>query len=133
MIVNKGKIQAVLEALPALEEPSPFTIPLIHMLPEPLMVVEKINGTINNERSYDLGLFADISEQQYLNVCAANGIVPNVETKRPVKLISESGLSPLEGVKTFCKRTPFEQFLLTPVPLKFDYETRFSHVHVVGG
>ncbi len=41
--------------------------------------------------------------------------------------------TPQEAVKTVMKQTPFHDFHLTPIPLKFDYETRFSHFHVVGG
>ena len=123
----------LLGQMPKLETPSPFTIPLIHLIPEPLLNIEKIYGTIQNERSHEFGVFAELYEQLYLNECRAHGLTPGVETRRAIKLISEMDMTPLEGVEAFCKATPFRGFLETPVPLKFDYETRFNHVHVVGG
>jgi hypothetical protein len=128
-----GILDGVMGELPTLDSPSPFTIPLICVLPNPQLIVEKIGGTLLHEKALDLGLFAEINEQRELNLCEAYGIVPGAEIRKVLKPISEMDWSPQEAVKAVMKRTPFHDFLMTPVPLKFDHETRYSHVHVVGG
>lgn len=128
-----GILDGVMGELPKLDAPSPFTIPLIHVLPNPQMVIEKIHGSLIKDQALDLGLFTEINDQRELNLCEAYGIVPGAEIRKILKPISEMDWLPQEAVKTVMKRTPFHDFLLTPVPLKFDHETRFSHVHVVGG
>lgn len=128
-----GILDGVMGELPALDAPSPFTLPLIHVLPNPRMVVEKIHGGLIKDKLLDLGLFAEINQQRELNLCEAYGIVPGAEIRKILKPISEMDRLPQEAVKTVMKRTPFHDFLLTPVPLKFDHEIRYSHVHVVGG
>ena len=59
--------------------------------------------------------------------------MPGAEIRKILKPISELDLSPREVVDAVMKRTPFHDFFMTPVPLKFDHETRYSHVHVIGG
>jgi hypothetical protein len=128
-----GTLDGMLADLPAFDAPSPFTIPLIHVLPNPLVIVDKLHGTFIKEAALDLGLFTEINEQRELNLCAVHGLVPGQEIKKAPKTIDEMPWSPREAVDQVWKKTPFADFLLTPVPLKFDYQTRFSHVHVVGG
>jgi hypothetical protein len=123
----------LIQELPRLDAPSPFTIPLVHLFPGPLEVLEKIGGTLTEDVFWDLGVFIELNEQRYKNLCDVNGVVPNTEHKKPLKTARDSDLSPQEATKAFLRGTPFFDFLMTPVPLKFDYETRFSHVHVIGG
>lgn len=123
----------LIDELPRLDAPSPFTIPLINMFPDPLEMLEKVGGTITEDYIFDLGVFTQVNEQRYRNLCAVNGVLPETEHKKPLKTPRDSDLSPQEAVKAFFRGTPFFDFLMTPVPLKFDYETRFSHVHVIGG
>lgn len=128
-----GVMDGVMHDVPVFDSPSPFTIPLIHVLPKPGMIVDKLHGSFIKQQFLDLGLFTDINEKRELNLCKLYGIAPNVEIRKPLKDISEHDLTPQELVDAVWKGTPFHDFLLAPVPLKFDYETRYSHVHVVGG
>ena len=128
-----GILDGVMSELPKLDGPSPFTIPLIHVLANPQMVVEKVGGTLIKDQPVELGLFTDVNEQRELNLCELYNIVPGAEIRKILKPISELDLSPREVVDAVMKRTPFHDFFMAPVPLKFDHETRYSHVHVVGG
>ena len=128
-----GVMDGVMRDVPVLDSPSPFTIPLIHVLPNPGMIVDKLHGSFIKQQFLDLGLFTEINEKRELNLCKLYGILPNAEIRKPLKDISEHDLTPQEFVDAVWKGTPFHNFLMSPVPLKFDFETRYSHVHVVGG
>lgn len=128
-----GMLDGLLAEVPKLDAPSPFTIPLIHLLPNPPLIVDKVHGTFIKNEALDLGLFTEVNEQRELNLCAVYGVAPNQEIKKPLKPIAEQDWTPREAVDNVLKRTPFHDFLLSPVPLKFDHETRYNHVHVIGG
>jgi hypothetical protein len=118
--------------LPQTEQPSPFTIPLIYALPEPRIVLDNLLGELSKEVYRDAGLYVQLFRTLWMNVCAYSGIDPYTSEKQP-KLPSKTDLPLHELVETFCKGTPFYDFFLAPVPLKFTQEDRFSHMHVVGG
>jgi hypothetical protein len=119
--------------LPRTVGPSPFTIPLIYTLPEPRKLIDQLYGTLWESKYVDAGLFVEVSRQMYLNICAVSEIVDPNEPKRPFKHASKSDAPLHELVYRYLCKTPFHDFFLTPVPLRFTYEERFSHMHIVGG
>ncbi|HLK57620.1 MAG TPA: hypothetical protein VKU00_13730 [Chthonomonadaceae bacterium] len=119
--------------LPQTVDPSPFTIPLIYTLPEPRKLIDQLYGTLWESKYVDFGLFVEVSRQMYLNLCTVSEIVDPYEPKRPFKHASKSEAPLHELVDRYLAKTPFHDFFLTTVPLRFTYEERFSHMHIVGG
>lgn len=136
-----GRVQGIIEAinseLPGLDAPSPFTVPLVHLMPNPGWLVERIVGTTSVEDVEKFGLFAEVGSVIDDNINAAYKINPDSPPKRKLPSISDKtedeDWGPQEVTDKFLKNTPFHDLLMAPLPLKFDLETRFSHVHVVGG
>jgi len=115
--------------LPRMEEPTPFTIPLVYALPEPRLAVEQCFGTL--QAYYERGLFKATADQLYQNVIAASGYPPH--GRKPLVYPTASDL-PLDAlVETYLAGTPFRDLFMAPVPLKLTHEDRFSHMHVIGG
>ena len=126
-------LAAVTRDLPAFSETSPFTIPLVHVLPEPRKLLGELYAILWNQGYVDNGLFVEVTTRMYLNLCGVSGIADPYEPKKPFKLPSGNDAPLDEIVEAYFKGTPFYDFLLTPVPLRLTYEDRFSHMHVVGG
>jgi hypothetical protein len=123
----------VAELLPATFAPSPFTIPLVFLLPEPKSLIERLYGELWNERYVDNGLFVEVSRRMYLNLCEVSGIVDPHNPKRKFKTATSNDAPLQDVVEQYLKGTPFRDFFLAPAPLQFRHEERFSHMHVVGG
>jgi len=124
---------AITENLPEFSEPSPFTIPLINVLPEPRKVLDRLYGVIWTQGYIDNGLFVDLAQQMHFNICAVSNIADPYDPKRPFKLPSQNDAPLHELVGAYFRNTPLEHFLMAPVPLRLTYEDRFSHMHIVGG
>ena len=77
--------------------------------------------------------FVSLFRTFYLNACSQSGIVDPDHPKKPVKMPSQSDAPLDEIVKAYFNGTPFFEFFLAPIPLKFTHEVRFSHMHVLGG
>lgn len=120
-------------ALPESLAPSPFTVPLIHLLPDPKVRIDHLYGELWKQSYVDNGLFVDVAKRMYLNICEASGIADPREPKKPFKKPSDNDAPLHEVVEQYLGGTPFYDFFLAPVPLKFTFEERFSHMHVVGG
>lgn len=124
---------ALAELLPDAFDPSPFTIPLIYSLPEPKTFLDQLIGELWQQKYVDAGVFVEVARPIYFNLCRASGIVDPHDPKKPFKYPSESD-APLHGiVETYFQGTPFRDLFLAPIPLKFTYEERYSHMHVLGG
>ena len=121
------------EMLPQSTETSPFTIPLVYSLPEPRAFLDNLIGEIYQQPYIDAGLFVDVSRTVHLNTCAVSGIVDPYEPKKPFLKPSENDADLHTLVEIYFKGTPFYDLLLAPVPLKFTYDERYSHMHVLGG
>lgn len=121
------------QELPKTELPSPFTIPLVYALPNPRLTIDKIYGTIADDRYEQRGIFRIVFHQLYRNLCEASGRVPYEDSKKPF-LNAPENKRPLNEVNDlYLKNTPFHELLTTPVPLKLTHEDRFTHMHIVGG
>jgi hypothetical protein len=125
--------RALTDMLPLAFAPSPFTIPLVYLLPNPKGFIDNLLGEFWQQRYVDNGLFVEVSRQMYFNNCEASGIADPNDPKKPLKKPSQSDEPLDEIVELYLKGTPFHAFFLAPVPLQFTYQERFSHMHVVGG
>ncbi|MCR2833496.1 type IV secretory system conjugative DNA transfer family protein [Parerythrobacter lacustris] len=131
-VIARNLTLGLAQRLPETEAPSPFTIPLIFALENPRDAVDRIAPTLAD--GFDRGLFAEVSRKLYRNLCRASGRDPEDErSRKPLIGPDESPLPLAELVETYFKGTPFQDLLLSPVPLKLRAEDRFNHWHVVGG
>ncbi|HEX3810320.1 MAG TPA: type IV secretion system DNA-binding domain-containing protein [Rhizomicrobium sp.] len=121
------------DALPQAQAPSPFTIPLIHALGEPRVMLDRLLGELHQERYKDAGLYIELFRTLWLNLCAASGIADAYAPNKPLKFASESDLPLHELVEVYLKATPFYDLFLAPIPLRFTFSERFNHMHVLGG
>jgi hypothetical protein len=126
--------EAILDEPPALAGPSPFTIPFIKTRPHPRKLMDKLYGVVWDQAYVDNGLFVELGRAMHLNICAVSKIPDPQNPKSRTYLIPSQNDAPLEElVEAYFKDTPFYGLLLAPVPLKFSYQERFSHMHVLGG
>ena len=121
------------EHLPKTQAPSPFTIPLIYVIPNAGNWISSIYGRLFDARYQDRELFTNLRTQLYLNLCRASDVEPNTEPRRKMRYAHESGLSPSELNRTYLRGTPFFDLFNTPVPLKLTHAERFNHWHVLAG
>lgn len=123
---------AVVQELPAIEAPTPFTIPFVYALHSPQLAVEAMMGNLARYR--ERGLFLSVTEQLYRNLCRASGRDPDDDrSRKPLVFPTKSELPLDELVGVYLADTPFHDLFLTPVPLKLTPEERFNHMHVLGG
>lgn len=134
-LLKGGLIRLVygfLEDLPAMEAPTPFTIPLIYALPEPRLTVAKVWGTLDDY--FPKHLFVGVARQLYRNMCAITGRDPDDgNSKKSIILPDDSTLPLNKLVDAYLGGTPFHDVFTTPVPLKLTQQDRFSHMHIIGG
>ncbi|MBV9570747.1 MAG: type IV secretion system DNA-binding domain-containing protein, partial [Alphaproteobacteria bacterium] len=123
----------IAERLPRAEAPSPFTIPLVYALPEPKVMVDKVYGTLVENKYAERGLFSTISTRMYELLCKQSGRIPNHESKKPFKNAEDSDGTLDEICERYLKGTPFFDLFMAPIPLKFTHHERFEHMHVIGG
>lgn len=126
-------ILSELPPIPADDEAAPFTIPLLSFIAEPGDLVDHVIGTICKPELSDAGLFAELQQTLWHNVCAASGVAPDQEVRRPLTTADKSTLPPEELVETYLKGTPFLEFFLTPIPFALPQAARFEHTHIVAG
>lgn len=119
--------------LPQAFAPSPFEIPLIYTLPDPKDWLDRTFTELCQQQYIDTGLFVEVARRVYLNLCSVSEIADPTDPKKPLKLPSKQEGSLQDIVEATFKGTPFYDFFLWPVPLKFTYEERYSHMHVLGG
>jgi hypothetical protein len=113
--------------------PSPFNVPMMNALSEPTLLIDRLYGVLCDQKYIDIGLFTQLRECTYANLCRASNVVPHSEHKRPLKHAMDRDEPLAELVDTYLAGTPFVSYLAAPIPLKLTYEDRFSHMHVVGG
>ena len=115
----------ILQSLPELAE-SPFTAPLISLLPYPHDVVDRIIGTILTPELFDVGLFTVVQDQIHQNMCRFSNVPLDLSSKKALIKANEADLPPEDLVDTYLGDTPFHSLFLTPVPLQLPAEQRFS-------
>jgi hypothetical protein len=124
----------LIQALPELSgEDAAFTVPLITLLPDPRDTVDRLMGTLQKDDLVQCGLFTTIQRRLYENVCAASGVVPDTEHRKPLILAATSELPSLELAQTYLRGTPLLDLLLSPVPFALPDHVRFEHMHILAG
>jgi hypothetical protein len=119
--------------LPETFDPSPFTVPLIFALPEPRKLIDGLICELWAQKYVDAGVFVEAARAIYFNLCRVSGIADPNDPKKPFKLPTDNDGTLPEIVESYLASTPFRDFFLAPIPLRFTHEERFSHMHVLGG
>ncbi|HEV2560716.1 MAG TPA: hypothetical protein VGT78_01120 [Rhizomicrobium sp.] len=119
--------------IPATFGPSPFNVPMMNVLNEPKVLIDRLYNIVCDGKYVNIGLFAELRERVYANLCQASNVIPHSEHKRPLKHAMDRDDPLNELVDIYLAGTPFVPYLNAPIPLKLTYEDRFSHMHVVGG
>lgn len=127
-----GVLEPVAEVLPKTETPSPFTIPLAYALPEPKRLIDNIYSVFWRDE-YRETAFVEVSRRLHYNLCSASGIADPHNPRKPFIMPSKHAGTLSETVEAYLSATPFEELFEASVPLQLTHETRFSHMHVVGG
>jgi len=110
-----------------------LTVPLLSLLPEPGVVVNKIIGTFFDLPLINAGLFTEFQKRAYENQCHVSNVVPYEDTKRPLIPADESELPAQELVEAYLGGTPFLDLFETRMPFELPQQTRFEHQWIVGG
>lgn len=113
---------------PRLDETSPFTVPLLSVLPKPQAVVQGIFDALADQRLIDRGILDELAGQLSQNVARISGF--ELDNPKKVRWPADAEFAELPE---YVRDTPFEELLQTPVPLTFTHNVRFSHMHVLGG
>jgi predicted ATPase len=118
----------IIQNLPPMSEHGggTFTVPLYNLMRDVGDVVSRITGTLITDSLMQCGLFADVQNRLYENVCEATGIAPHTDSKRPLITADKSDLPAEELLRTYLAGTPFLDLFMTPVPFELPEETRFS-------
>jgi hypothetical protein len=119
------------EALPEMQAPSPFTIPLIYALANPKTWVSQIITHFYDRDYDDRGLFTGLIKAYTDNIYAVSGTTP--DGTKPLIFPEEAKLPLNELTERYLRGTPFLDLYQTPVPLKLSYRERYTHWHAVGG
>ena len=124
----------VIRGLPEIDDgDTTFTVPLLCLVPDPRDMVDRLIGTLTKDDLRECGLFTTIQRRVYENVCAASGLVPDEEHRKPFINAIDSKLQPSEVVETYLRNTPLLNLLLSPVPFHIPPAARFEHMHVLAG
>jgi hypothetical protein len=111
--------------------PSPFSVPLINLMPDPALAVEMALIPFFNEAIQDRKFFTHLTETLRANMNSFSGRKPGSD--KPIVWPTASELPPAELVDTYLAGTPFAALFKAPVPLELSYEERFNHTHIIGG
>jgi hypothetical protein len=125
-------LEVLTYGLPATEAPSPFSIPIMNMLNDPKLLIDRLYNVVASQEAQELGIFAQLRDTMYRNMCKASNQEPYSQHKGLKHAMDlKEPLATLADI--YLPGTPFLQYLEHPLPLKLSYEDRFSHMHVVGG
>ncbi len=127
-----GGIITDLPPIPEDDNPT-LTVPLLSLLRDPGVIVDKIIGTLCAGTLVDAGLFTEFQTRTYENQCRVSKINPYEETRRPLVYASDCELPPEELVEAYLGGTPFVELLKMPVPFELPQQTRFEHHWIIGG
>jgi len=121
--------------LPKTRLPSPFTLPLIYVVPEPGVLITQLFNTVVEDQYEKRLILHGLAEQLARNIYSASNVVPvpGEPPKKPLTYAHDSTLPLDKLTDEYLSGTPFHKLFKTPVPLKFTHEDRFNHMHVVGG
>jgi hypothetical protein len=123
-----------LPAIPSEEaDTAAFTAPLVSLMPDPGGTIQRVTNTLCKGELGDAGLFATLLHQLWRNICAASGVLPDSEIRKPLTTADECNLPPAEIAETYLGGTPFVDLFLCPIPFTIPEHVRFEHTHIVAG
>lgn len=123
--------QGIVQLLPDTDTTSPFTVPLISLIPEPGVVIEGIFSLFG--QYHEQGIFKGVARQLYENLCRASGREPDTESRRPWRHATAADVSAAELADMYLADTAFYDLFHSPVLLRLTDEDRFNHWHVLAG
>lgn len=132
-----GIFAGLIGELPRLADDAPddtLSVPLVALMRDPGDVIQRLINTLAKSELSEAGLFIELQDRFYRNICAASGIDPDDEKpRRPFVTADESELAPAELAETYLRGTPFRELFLTPIPFVLPDAVRFEHTHIVAG
>jgi hypothetical protein len=127
-----GGIIADLPPIPEDDRPT-LTVPLLSLLSNPGVMVDKIIGTLCAGPLVDAGLFTEFQTRSYENQCRVSKINPYEESRRPLVYACDCELPPEELIQAYLGGTPFAELFKIQVPFELPQQTRFEHHWIIGG
>lgn len=94
-------------------------MPIVNTLNEPRLLVDRLYGVLCDQSFVDHGLFVDLRERCYENLCRASSVVPHSDHKS-LKHAMDSDEPIGDVIEAYLASTPFPRYLMRPVPLKDD-------------
>jgi hypothetical protein len=136
-------LTGLLDELPASafqDEVAPFAVPLYSLL-DPATLIGKLLATFLQELVPDAPdpiaalPFQNTRLQLWRNLLNVSHMTPEQVESAPHKLVApkECDLSPPEMVAAYLAGTPLAAFVEIPLRFALPLETRFEHMHIVGG
>lgn len=133
----------LLDELPASafqDDAAPFTVPLYALL-DPATLVGRLLGTFLQDLAPDTPdpiaalAFMHTRRQLWQNILDVSHMTLEQLEEAPHKLVGpkDCDLSPPEMVAAYLGGTPLAAFVEMPLPFSLPLETRFEHMHIVGG
>jgi len=77
-----------------------FAVPLLSLVPNVGALADRIIGTLTIDVLRDAGLFTEVYENFYKNVCVASGVAPGTEIRKSLLTADQSKLPPAELIET---------------------------------
>lgn len=119
-------------------EPGPMgiSVPLVDLIEEPKEAIERLVMTFFDDDVMNADIFTSLRTQLDRRALLASGIdwEDRQSTKRKLVLpTASSERQPARVVETYLQGTPWEAFLLTPLPFSIPFPARFEHTHILGG
>ena len=119
---------------PIAEDDNPtLTVPLLSLLSDPGVLVDKIIGTLCAGPLVDAGLFTEFQTRTYEDQCRVSKVNPYEESRRPLVYACDCELPPEELIQAYLGGTPFVELFKIQVPFEFPQQTRFEHHWIIGG
>jgi hypothetical protein len=114
-----------------------FEVPLVELLEDPATAVSTLLWAPYDPDAFRLDMFRDLRQTFERNLLVASGLPPTADPKenehRLVFPANYRGRNNAELVEAYLGHTPFASVFELPVPFELPEETRFEHVHIVGG
>lgn len=114
-----------------------FEVPLIDLLDDPALVVDRLFMLPYADDSFRLDLFKHQRELCATNLLIASGFQGNENIAevqhRLVRAPLQKKMTGAELARVYLRGSPFQSLLDAPVPFRIPDDLRFEHCHIVGG
>jgi hypothetical protein len=114
-----------------------FDVPLIDLLDDPVMVVDRLFMVPYDDDSFRLDIFRQLRELCTRNLLIASGFAPDANPREVAHKLSrapsQKGKTGAELAQLYLNGSPFKDLVDRTVPFRIPDEVRFEHCHIVGG